>query len=296
MPALSYNLKAWRVKILLSLDCAEMRETWRSPNTREIGSCIKDFYCPMSWPLLDSYLYFILNHIYNISDKPRKVKKNFRLFYCTIRLPAARPPNYMTIKDLEVRLIVPTKVDILALALEVEESDPVLQVADLVADRNLIGGTENAVLQGFVEDGDFFKHFWFCHKYNLNEFWANCKKKMIYFKPTPCGVWACGCIWTCPYEGEPWWKGLATEVLGFWIFCFSYLKLTQVLAKVKFFFRYLQGAKSCRSTALSWEFSLSYLQGNRVWAKSQIIFSLFLTFFPLQEERWRGGFFLFLLI
>jgi aminoglycoside N3'-acetyltransferase len=49
-------------------------------------------------------------------------------------------------------------IDVLGL-LEVKEGDPVLQVADLVADRNLIGGTENAVLQGFVEDGDFFEHF-----------------------------------------------------------------------------------------------------------------------------------------
>ena len=51
-----------------------------------------------------------------------------------------------------------TEVDVLGL-LEVEEGDPVLQVTDLVADRNLVGGTENAVLQGFVEDGDFFEHF-----------------------------------------------------------------------------------------------------------------------------------------
>jgi len=49
-------------------------------------------------------------------------------------------------------------VDVLGL-LEVEEGNPVLQVADLVADRNLISGTEHAVLEGFVEDGDLFKHF-----------------------------------------------------------------------------------------------------------------------------------------
>ena len=49
-------------------------------------------------------------------------------------------------------------VDVLGL-FEVEEGDPVLQVTDLVADRNLVGGTENAVLQGFVKDGYFFEHF-----------------------------------------------------------------------------------------------------------------------------------------
>ena len=49
-------------------------------------------------------------------------------------------------------------VDVLGL-LEVEEGDPVLQVTDLVANRNPIGGTEDAVLQGFVEDGDLFEHF-----------------------------------------------------------------------------------------------------------------------------------------
>jgi len=49
-------------------------------------------------------------------------------------------------------------VDVLGL-LEVEEGDLVLQVTDLVANRNLIGGTEDAVLQGFMEDGDLFEHF-----------------------------------------------------------------------------------------------------------------------------------------
>ena len=52
-----------------------------------------------------------------------------------------------------------TEVDILALIAEVEEGDPVLQVANLVANRNPVGRTENAVLKGFVKDGDFFEHF-----------------------------------------------------------------------------------------------------------------------------------------
>lgn len=52
-----------------------------------------------------------------------------------------------------------TEVDILALSGEVEEGDPVLQVSDLVANGNPISGTEDAVLQGFVEDGDLFEHF-----------------------------------------------------------------------------------------------------------------------------------------
>ena len=62
-------------------------------------------------------------------------------------------PDYQELRSLPFGVV--TEVDVLGL-LEVEESDPVLQVADLVADRNLVGGTENAVLQGFVEDGDLF--------------------------------------------------------------------------------------------------------------------------------------------
>ena len=48
MPALRYNLKAWRVKILLSLDCAEMGETACSPNSWTTIRLVEDFYCPMS--------------------------------------------------------------------------------------------------------------------------------------------------------------------------------------------------------------------------------------------------------
>tara|TARA_A100001515_G_scaffold89871_1_gene71467 strand:+ start:759 stop:965 length:207 start_codon:yes stop_codon:yes gene_type:complete len=55
-------------------------------------------------------------------------------------------------------------VDVLRL-LEVEEGDPVLQVTDLVADRNPVGRTENAVLEGFVKDGDFFEHFGLGHNF-----------------------------------------------------------------------------------------------------------------------------------
>lgn len=60
------------------------------------------------------------------------------------------------------------EIEVLPLVAEVEEGKPVLQVADLVADRNFVGGTENAVLQGFVKDGDFFEYFWFIHKYKVN--------------------------------------------------------------------------------------------------------------------------------
>ena len=52
-----------------------------------------------------------------------------------------------------------SEIEVLPLVAEVEEGKPVLQVADLVADRNFVGGTENAVLQGFVKDGDFFEYF-----------------------------------------------------------------------------------------------------------------------------------------
>ena len=58
-----------------------------------------------------------------------------------------------------------TEVEVLTFVLEVEEGDPVLQVADLVANRNPVGRTENAVLQGFVKDGDFFEHFGFSHNF-----------------------------------------------------------------------------------------------------------------------------------
>ena len=60
MPALHYNLKAWRVKLFLLLYGAKVGKAWRSPNTRVVRSCVKDFNCPMSWPLLDSYLYFLV--------------------------------------------------------------------------------------------------------------------------------------------------------------------------------------------------------------------------------------------
>jgi len=74
MPALRYNLKAWRVKILLSLDRAKMSKTACNPNSWTTISLVEDFYCPMSWPLLDSYLYFFFNHIYNLTNFFVKVK------------------------------------------------------------------------------------------------------------------------------------------------------------------------------------------------------------------------------
>ena len=82
MPALVYHLKAWRVELLFSLYGAEMRETWRSPNSWAIiavwvDTLIEDFYCPMSWPLLDSYLYFIFYHDYILKDWGWKVKLYF---------------------------------------------------------------------------------------------------------------------------------------------------------------------------------------------------------------------------
>ena len=70
-----------------------------------------------------------------------------------------------------------SEVDVFAFVAEVEESDPVLQVADLVADRNLVGGTENAVLQGFVEDGDFLEHFCFIHNDKVKGLAPKVKKK-----------------------------------------------------------------------------------------------------------------------
>ena len=57
-----------------------------------------------------------------------------------------------------------TEVDILGL-LEVQESDLILKVTDFVANRNPIGRTENAVLEGFVEDGNFFEHFGLGHNF-----------------------------------------------------------------------------------------------------------------------------------
>lgn len=63
----------------------------------------------------------------------------FNCFIAQSRRRRAGGHNYMVIKDLEVRLVVPAEVDVLALALEVEEGDPVLQVTDFVANRNLVG-------------------------------------------------------------------------------------------------------------------------------------------------------------
>lgn len=45
-----------------------------------------------------------------------------------------------------------TEVDILALVTEVKEGNPVLQVANLVANCNLVSDGENAIFQRFVKD------------------------------------------------------------------------------------------------------------------------------------------------
>ena len=85
MPALIYHLEAWRIELLFSLYGAEMCKAWSSPNSWAIialwvDALIENLYCPMSWPLLDSYLYFILNHTYNVPQKPSFVKDFFQLF------------------------------------------------------------------------------------------------------------------------------------------------------------------------------------------------------------------------
>ena len=74
------------------------------------------------------------------------------------RLTAACSRKLLIFNDLHIVLGMVAIIDVLGL-LEVEEGNPVLQVTDLVANRNPVGGTEDAVLQGFVEDGDLLKHF-----------------------------------------------------------------------------------------------------------------------------------------
>ena len=63
-------------------------------------------------------------------------------------------PNSLTIRTLEVRLVVEAPVDV-GLLLEVEECDLVLQVANFVANRNAISGSENGVGKDFAEERDF---------------------------------------------------------------------------------------------------------------------------------------------
>jgi len=74
-----------------------------------------------------------------------------------------------------------TEVDVLAFVAKVEKSDLVLQVADLVANRNLVGRAKNAVPQGFVKDGDFFEHFCFIHTNNIKEKPRKSKKNLQLF-------------------------------------------------------------------------------------------------------------------
>jgi len=70
-----------------------------------------------------------------------------------------------------------SEVDVLAFVAEVEESDPVLQVANLITDRNLVGRSKFGIPQGFVKDGDFFEHFCFIHKYKVKGLAPKVKKK-----------------------------------------------------------------------------------------------------------------------
>ena len=73
------------------------------------------------------------------------------------------------------------EVDVFAFVAEVEKGDPVLQVTDLVANRNLVGRTKNAVPQGFVENGDFFEYFCFIHTNNIKEKPRKSKKNFQLF-------------------------------------------------------------------------------------------------------------------
>ncbi|NDG51963.1 MAG: hypothetical protein EBY39_02905 [Flavobacteriia bacterium] len=89
--------------------------------------------------------------MYNIAQKTRKVK-NFFTFFLAQKSRADFMPT------LEIVLGMVAVVDILGL-LKVEKGDPVLQIADFVADRNSVSNRKHAVLKGFVKDRDFFKHF-----------------------------------------------------------------------------------------------------------------------------------------
>lgn len=89
--------------------------------------------------------------MYNIAQKTRKVK-NFFTFFLAQKSRADFVPT------LEIVLGVVAVVDILGL-LKVEKGDPVLQIADFVANRNSVSNRKDAVLKGFVKDRDFFKHF-----------------------------------------------------------------------------------------------------------------------------------------
>lgn len=88
--------------------------------------------------------------------------------------------NRRAIFDSEVVLGVVAVVDVLRL-LEVEEGNPVLQVTDFVANRNSVSNRKDAVLKGFVKDGDFFEHFWFSHTYNIPKKQAKVKKNFQLF-------------------------------------------------------------------------------------------------------------------
>tara|TARA_A100001035_G_scaffold173365_1_gene137648 strand:- start:150 stop:332 length:183 start_codon:yes stop_codon:yes gene_type:complete len=57
------------------------------------------------------------------------------------------------------------KVKVLALVLEVEESNLVLKVTDFVADRNEISGGQNGVRKDFAEERDLVEHFGLSHNF-----------------------------------------------------------------------------------------------------------------------------------
>ena len=74
-----------------------------------------------------------------------------------------------------------SEVEVLAFALEVEESDLVLQVTDLVANRNAVSGSENGVREDFAEERDFVEHFCFSHISNLAKFFGKVKFFLKFF-------------------------------------------------------------------------------------------------------------------
>ena len=74
-----------------------------------------------------------------------------------------------------------SEVEVLAFALEVEESDLVLKVTDLVANRNAISRSENGVREDFAEERDFVEHFCFSHISNLAKFFGKVKFFLSFF-------------------------------------------------------------------------------------------------------------------
>ena len=75
-------------------------------------------------------------------------------------------PNSLTIRTLEVRLVVEAPVYV-GLLLEVEECNLVLQLTDFVSDCNSLGVTQDALFECRVKHLNFFEHFCFSHDINL---------------------------------------------------------------------------------------------------------------------------------